>query len=85
MEAGGIYWYLWGAWSGLEARDACLVEHTPGHVAWGEQRKGPAWDRAVERGTRQTSPPCPDLLQTGRATGGAGLNVRLDSLEEADD
>lgn len=26
MEAGGIYWYLWGAWSGLEARDACLVE-----------------------------------------------------------
>lgn len=39
----------------------------------------------MERGTRQTSPPCPDLLQTGRATGGAGLNVRLDSLEEVDD
>ena len=47
----------------------------------GEKGRRPAWERAMERGTRQTCPPCPDLLQAGRASRGAGLNV---SVEEVD-
>ena len=50
----------------------------------GEQGKRPAWEEAMEMGTRQSCLPCPNLLQATKATGGAGLNVRVDSLEEVD-
>lgn len=52
MEAGGIYWYLWGSWSGLEAREACLVEHTPGHVAWGGVKKGASLGASCGKGNK---------------------------------
>lgn len=51
-------------------------------VPRGEQEKGRVWEGAMERGMRQSCPPCPNLLQAGRATGGAGLSMRVDSMEE---